>query len=205
MFCSFLGAKGLIVHFDCSSFAAFLMHHVLQAFVLLRVWKFFPLSKIDFAIFKSIHLEKYCPSKIGFHGFFFRARKFWHVFFSEHEGKVSFVFNTVKTSENKIITTTITVKGDRSFIKRKTNHYPFSLTNRLILLNHFKPKIGIHIFHTVLYTFSMILTRRICLTIRSFLKWSSFLIFGWTLHLIQGGCCPRKEKVEARHFCGLKG
>ena len=136
--------------------------------------------------------------------FFFRARKCWHVFFSEHEGKVSFVFKIVKTSENKIITTTITAKGDRAFKKGKRTITPFSLTNRLILLNHFKPKIGIHIFHTVFYTFSMILTKRICLTIRSFLKWSSFLIFSWTLHLIQGGCC-RKDKLEARHFCGLKG
>ena len=56
--------------------------------------------------------------------FFFRARKCWHAFSSEHEGKVSFVFKIVKTSEIKIITTTITVKGDRAFKKRENEPLP---------------------------------------------------------------------------------
>ena len=33
------------------------------------------------------------------------------------------------------------------------------------------PNIDMNILHTILYTFSMVLTRRICLTIRGFLHW----------------------------------
>ena len=42
--------------------------------------------------------------------------------------------------------------------------------------------ISIHILHTVLYAFSKVLTRRICLIIKSFYSWWSFpwlLIQGW--------------------------
>ena len=39
-----------------------------------------------------------------------------------------------------------------------------------LAINPFHPKIGIYILHTVLFTFLLILTRRICLTIRSFLN-----------------------------------
>ena len=35
-------------------------------------------------------------------------------------------------------------------------------------INPLHPNINIHIFHTVLYTFTKVLTRRICLTIKSF-------------------------------------
>ena len=37
-----------------------------------------------------------------------------------------------------------------------------------ILVNPLHPNISIHFLHTVLYTFPMILTKRICLTIKSF-------------------------------------
>ena len=40
-----------------------------------------------------------------------------------------------------------------------------------ISINPSYPNIGIQILHTVLFTFPMMLTRRICLTIRSFLNW----------------------------------
>ena len=49
----------------------------------------------------------------------------------------------------------------------------------------------------------MILTRRICLTIRNFLNWWSFPLFLWPLHLIHGWYC--EEKLEANHSQGLKG
>ena len=39
------------------------------------------------------------------------------------------------------------------------------------LFNHLHPNISMHILHTVLYTFSKVLTRRICLTIKSFFTW----------------------------------
>ena len=35
-------------------------------------------------------------------------------------------------------------------------------------LNPLHPKISMHILHTVLYTFPLVLTRRICLKIKSF-------------------------------------
>ena len=50
--------------------------------------------------------------------------------------------------------------------------------------------------HYSLY-FPMELTRRICLTIRSFLNYWSFPLFSWPLHLTQGWYC--KEKLEASH------
>ena len=37
--------------------------------------------------------------------------------------------------------------------------------------NPLHPKISIHILHTVLYTFLKVLTRRICLPIKSFFRW----------------------------------
>ena len=41
----------------------------------------------------------------------------------------------------------------------------------------FHPNISIHILCTSLYTFLMVLTRRICLPIRSLLSWWSFPLF----------------------------
>ena len=37
--------------------------------------------------------------------------------------------------------------------------------------NHSYPNISMHILHTVLYMFPNFLTRRICLTIKSFFSW----------------------------------
>ena len=39
------------------------------------------------------------------------------------------------------------------------------------LLNPFQPSISMHILHTVLYTFPKVLTKRICLAIKSFSSW----------------------------------
>ena len=38
-------------------------------------------------------------------------------------------------------------------------------------LNLLHPNISMHILHTVLYTFPEVLSRRICLTVRSFFSW----------------------------------
>ena len=46
---------------------------------------------------------------------------------------------------------------------------PFSFSSTC-----FTPNICMHILHTVLYTFHKVLTRRICLTIKSFFSWWSF-------------------------------
>ena len=37
----------------------------------------------------------------------------------------------------------------------------------------FNPNISVHFLHTVLYTFPIVLTKRICLTIKSFFSWWS--------------------------------
>ena len=39
------------------------------------------------------------------------------------------------------------------------------------LFNLLHPNISMHILHTVLYTFPKVLTRRICLTVKSFFTW----------------------------------
>ena len=50
----------------------------------------------------------------------------------------------------------------------------------------FHPNISIHIPQTVLFTFLMVLTKRICLTIRSFFTRLSFPLFSQPLHLLLG-------------------
>ena len=51
--------------------------------------------------------------------------------------------------------------------------------NSTFYYNSLHPNISKDILHTVLYTFSMLLTRRICLTIKSFFSWWSFYLFSW--------------------------
>ena len=70
-------------------------------------------------------------------------------------------------------------------------------------LNPLHPNNSIHILLTDLSTFPVVMTRRICLTIRSFLNWDSFTLFSWPKHFIQGWYC--KEKLGARHSYALKG
>ena len=52
-----------------------------------------------------------------------------------------------------------------------------------------------HILHTVLHTVHTVLTRRICVTIKSFFNWWSVPLFSRPLCLILGWYC--KEKLEA--------
>ena len=52
-------------------------------------------------------------------------------------------------------------------------------------VNPLHPNISRHILHTVLNTFPKVLTRRICLTIKSFYCWS-FPFFSWPLCVILG-------------------
>ena len=51
--------------------------------------------------------------------------------------------------------------------------------------NSLHPNIGIHILRTVLCTFTKVLTRRICLTIKHFFTWGSFPLFSWHQYVIQ--------------------
>ena len=59
------------------------------------------------------------------------------------------------------------------------------------------PNISMHILHTVLYTFPMVLVRRICLPIKSFFSWWSFPLFSWPWCVIQGWYC--KENLDCSH------
>ena len=64
-------------------------------------------------------------------------------------------------------------------------------------LNPLHPNINMHILHTVLYTFLVVLTRRIYLKIKSFFRWWSFSLFSWPQCVIQGWYC--KENLDASH------
>ena len=63
------------------------------------------------------------------------------------------------------------------------SYSPKQKQNSLLTLN-LHPDISMHILHTVLYTFPKVLTRRICLTIKSFISWWSFPLFSWHFDLM---------------------
>ena len=61
----------------------------------------------------------------------------------------------------------------KSILPLEISHFEHPLPSPLpkkncSYINPPHPNINIHIFHTVLYTFTKVLTRRICLTIKSF-------------------------------------
>ena len=73
--------------------------------------------------------------------------------------------------------------------KQNSNSLHFTLTRWSLIdplthkqLNPSRTNIDIQIFHTFLYTFLRVLTRRICLTIKSFLSWRWFPSFWWPEH-----------------------
>ena len=76
-------------------------------------------------------------------------------------------------------------------------HRNFQNPSKKYPLISLHPDISMHILYTVLYTFLSILTRRICLTIKSFIGWWSFPLFSWPQCAIQGWYC--KEKLDAGH------
>ena len=57
------------------------------------------------------------------------------------------------------------------------------------------PEISIHILHTVFSTFWKVLTRRICLTVKSFFCCWPFSLFSWPQYVIYRWYC--KEKLDA--------
>ena len=61
-----------------------------------------------------------------------------------------------------------------------------------------------HILHTVLYTFSMVRVRRICLKIKHFFSLWSSALFSWPKFLIQGWSCKKKLDVRHAWFEGLR-
>ena len=62
-------------------------------------------------------------------------------------------------------------------------------------INPFHPKIGVYILHIVLFTFLLIQTMRICLTIRSFLNLWSFPLHSWPYIWFKGDTVSRNWKL----------
>ena len=50
---------------------------------------------------------------------------------------------------------------------------------RVLVINPLHPNISLQVLHTFLHTFPNVLTRRICLTIKSLFDWWSFPLFSW--------------------------
>ena len=80
--------------------------------------------------------------------------------------------------------------------------------------NIINPNISMHILHTVLYTFSKVLTRRIYWMIKSFFRWWSFPLFLWLLFGILWWCfnplIPRSDEhvtspYDLQTFSSKKG
>ena len=96
------------------------------------------------------------------------------------------------------------VKIYRENVDGKPEMYQITLeisrykTENPFIVNPWHLSVSIHILHTVLYTFPWVLTRRICLTIRSFFRWWSFPVFLCPSCAIRGWYC--KEKLDAGHF-----
>ena len=94
----------------------------------------------------------------------------------------------------------------RKWLNWKSIYYCLliSINASMHVLMHFfhplHPNIGMLFLHTVLYTFSKVLIRRICSSIKS---WWSFPLFLWPKCLIQGWY--GKEKWDANHSNGTKG
>ena len=88
----------------------------------------------------------------------------------------------------------------RSWTQTSSVHWPLghcSSHKNTWWVNPLHPNISIHILHTVLYTFPKVLTRRICLPIKSFFRWWSFPLFSWPWCEIQGWYW--REKFDAGH------
>ena len=59
----------------------------------------------------------------------------------------------------------------------------------IMAINLLHSNISMHILLKVLYTFPIMLTGRICLTIKSLFRWWSFPLFSWCRRVIQGWSC----------------
>ena len=75
--------------------------------------------------------------------------------------------------KKKSVTTTISYSNHTLYTHKLL---PLHLSTQI---NPLHPNISINILHTVLCTFSKVLKRRICSTIKSFFSWWSFLLFSW--------------------------
>ena len=104
-----------------------------------------------------------------------------------------YIINTKRSHKNSKYLNAFTLDS-----KNATDNWD---STHLFTLNPLHPNISIHIHHTVLCTFTKVLTRRLCLTIKSFFSWWSFPLFSWPLCVIQWWYCKEKD---ASHSNGLK-
>ena len=98
------------------------------------------------------------------------------------------------------------MKINRENVDGKPEMYQITLeisrfkTENSFIVKPWHLSVSIHILYTVLQTFPLVLTRRICLTINSFFSWWSFPVFLCPSCAIRGWYC--KEKLDAGHCKG---
>ena len=103
----------------------------------------------------------YCPS-------YFWSNKIWSVV-----GLACNVLNYQRGLDSSHISA-----GKRCILKLDVHKKKVHMI-KTIILDPLHPHIITCIFHTVLHTFPKVLTRRICLTNKSFFSWWSFPLFSW--------------------------
>ena len=81
-------------------------------------------------------------------------------------------------------------------------YWKYCLSVLLQCVNPLHPSISMHILHTVLFTFPKALSRRICLTIKSFYSCWSYPLFSRLSCTIQGWYCM--EKLDASFSQGQR-
>ena len=79
-----------------------------------------------------------------------------------------FFFNFLFSQKNSVEAVSLLVQDyhSRSAVKELNGKYITMFLKPFMPLN-----ISVHILHTALYTFTKVLIRRICLTIKSFVSW----------------------------------
>ena len=125
-----------------------------------------------------------------------REQQYFFLFCSQQQGKHRSYILFFTPTRNFFLFLIVDMKRSKIAWKLKLNQIVETILNSL------HPNINIHILLTVLFTFPMVMTRRICLRIRSFLNWWSFPFFSLPLYLIQA--CSCREKLETSHSLGLK-
>ena len=85
-------------------------------------------------------------------------------------------------------------------IDRASSALSLLFLSRLLLI-HVHPNISMQVLHTVLYTFHILLPRRIHLLIKSFLSLQSLPSFSWPWYLIQGWYYWKKWQFSIAVLC----
>ena len=130
-------------------------YHLLYAYtkkfvILLQTWKMF------------VYLSLFVKHSFVYHSNQWPLLSWWAL---ELALPLSEDLYRIGMSRNRMVSNLLLYAGKEHLVGRK--------------INPLHPNISMHILHTVLYTFPKVLTRRICLTIKSFFSWWSFSLFLW--------------------------